>query len=71
MKQSSISLAEALARPAMHMCIDMQNLFSEGPWKTPWMPRVLPKVIDLVGARPKLTSKRRFCSLKIDQGIST
>lgn len=24
-----------------------------------------------VGARPKLTSKQWFCSLKIDQGIST
>ena len=28
-----------------HICIDMQNVFAEEtPWRTPWMPRVLPGV---------------------------
>jgi nicotinamidase-related amidase len=36
---------------AMHLCIDMQNIFAQGGvWETPWMSRVLP-VINEVAAR--------------------
>ena len=34
-----------LTRHTVHLCVDMQRLFStEGPWPTPWMDRVLPVV---------------------------
>lgn len=46
---------------AVHLCIDMQNLFSEGtPWHTPWMKRVLPKVESLARHRPERTVFSRF-----------
>lgn len=36
-----------------HLCIDMQRLFSdEGPWPMAWMPRVTPKVEQLVARAP-------------------
>jgi nicotinamidase-related amidase len=36
---------------AVHLCIDMQNIFARGGlWETPWMERVLP-AIDAVAAR--------------------
>jgi len=39
----------------------MQRLFSpEGPWPTPWMERVLPKVIRLVEHAPERTVFTRF-----------
>jgi isochorismatase family protein len=38
-----------LGAEAIHLCIDMQRLFSpDGIWPTPWMTRVLPSVIELV-----------------------
>jgi nicotinamidase-related amidase len=41
---------------AVHMCIDMQRLFSkEGPWPTPWLERVLPAVVGIVGHQPERT----------------
>ena len=28
---------------AVHLCIDMQNIFAPGaPWETPWLERVVP-----------------------------
>ncbi len=45
-------LMQEIPSQAVHLCIDMQRIFSsEGPWPTPWMERVLPNVIDLVGVR--------------------
>jgi nicotinamidase-related amidase len=45
----------------VHLCIDMQRLFTEeGPWPTPWMKRVKPKVERLVAARPEKTIFTRF-----------
>jgi nicotinamidase-related amidase len=36
---------------AVHLCIDMQNIFSTGGlWETPWMERVLP-TIEAIAAR--------------------
>src|SRR5258707_15878799 len=33
---------------AVHLCIDMQNIFSKGGlWETPWMERVLPTIVTL------------------------
>jgi nicotinamidase-related amidase len=46
---------------AVHLCIDMQNLFAVGsPWETPWMDRVLPCIEELVGSRPQQTIFTRF-----------
>ena len=33
-----------LSAQTVHLCVDMQLIFSEGPWATPWMERVLPAV---------------------------
>jgi nicotinamidase-related amidase len=46
---------------AVHLCIDMQNLFAPGaPWATPWMERVLPQVRALVEHAPERTIFTRF-----------
>jgi nicotinamidase-related amidase len=45
----------------LHLCVDMQRLFSEeGPWPTPWMDRVLPVVSELAGRYPERTVFTRF-----------
>ena len=45
----------------MHLCIDMQRLFSsEGPWATPWMERVLPVVAEIASRFPERTVFTRF-----------
>ena len=45
----------------VHLCIDMQRLFSdEGPWAMAWMPRVTPKVEQLVERAPDRTIFTRF-----------
>ena len=44
-----------------HLCIDMQRLFSdEGPWPMDWMPRVTPKVEQLIARAPERTIFTRF-----------
>jgi nicotinamidase-related amidase len=46
---------------AVHVCIDMQNLFAPGsPWATAWMPRVLPAMEALVVRAPERTVFSRF-----------
>jgi nicotinamidase-related amidase len=31
---------------AVHLCVDMQNIFARGGvWETPWMERVLPAIV--------------------------
>jgi nicotinamidase-related amidase len=48
-------------RNAVHLCVDMQRLFSdEGLWPTPWMSRVLPNVVALVEQAPRRTVFTRF-----------
>jgi len=50
-----------LGPSAAHLCIDMQRLFSnEGPWRTPWMERVLPQVTALAEDAPARTIFTRF-----------
>jgi nicotinamidase-related amidase len=45
----------------VHLCVDMQRIFStEGPWATPWMERVLPVVTELAERYPERTVFTRF-----------
>lgn len=46
---------------AVHLCVDMQRLFADDtPWRTPWMPRVLPRVEQLCAHRPSCNRFTRF-----------
>jgi len=46
---------------AIHLCLDMQLMFGRnGPWPTPWMERVLPKVLHLAETMPARTIFTRF-----------
>ena len=54
-------LPTPLTDKTVHLCIDMQQLFSsEGPWATPWMERVLPVVTEMAGRFPERTVFTRF-----------
>jgi nicotinamidase-related amidase len=58
-------VAEFDVRPliarSIHLCVDMQRLFTdEGPWPTPWMPRVLPVIVEIAGRFPERTIFTRF-----------
>ena len=46
---------------AVHLCVDMQNLFtSRGPWPTPRMEKALPSVARLAAHSPERTVFTRF-----------
>lgn len=48
-------------RDAVHLCIDMQNIFALGGlWETPWMERVLPGIASIVARRQARTIFTRF-----------
>jgi nicotinamidase-related amidase len=50
-----------LTERSVHLCIDMQRIFSaEGPWPTPWMDRVLPVADALASLHPERTVFTRF-----------
>jgi len=50
-----------LTDKAVHLCIDMQRIFSvNGPWATPWMERVLPVVAEIASRFPARTIFTRF-----------
>src|SRR3954463_6160485 len=50
-----------LTRRTIHLCVDMQRLFSaDGPWPTPWLDRVLPVVTELASRHPERTVFTRF-----------
>lgn len=50
-----------LTARTVHLCLDMQRLFSpEGPWPTPWMERVLPVVVEIAARFPERTVFTRF-----------
>jgi nicotinamidase-related amidase len=54
-------LARPLSQRAVHLCVDMQRIFSpDGPWSTPWMERVLPVVTAIVERFPERTVFTRF-----------
>jgi nicotinamidase-related amidase len=55
------SAEQYLTATSVHLCIDMQRLFSsEGPWPTPWMERVLPRVASLAERFAARTIFTRF-----------
>jgi nicotinamidase-related amidase len=46
---------------AVHLCVDMQNIFARGGiWETPWMERVVPTIEAIVERRPQRTVFSRF-----------
>lgn len=48
-------------RDAVHLCIDMQNIFAPGGlWETPWMERVLPTIATIVSRYQARTIFTRF-----------
>ncbi len=50
---------------AVHLCVDMQNLFAAGSdWHAPWLDRVLPVVARVAAARPGQTVFTRFIPAK-------
>jgi nicotinamidase-related amidase len=50
-----------LTERSVHLCVDMQRLFSAGgPWPTPWMDKVLPVVVALASRHPERTLFTRF-----------
>lgn len=50
-----------LTERALHLCIDMQNLFAaDTRWHTPWMARVLPIVTRIAERHPSRTVFTRF-----------
>lgn len=54
-------LSEILSHNAVHLCVDMQNMFArDTEWHTPWLERVLPRVVRLVEAAPAQTIFTRF-----------
>lgn len=54
-------LRGTLGESALHLCLDMQRLFSQdGPWPTPWMERVLPVAAALAERHPERTVFTRF-----------
>ena len=51
----------ALTQRSIHLCVDMQRLFSvEGPWPTPWMERTLPVVSEIAERHAARTIFTRF-----------
>ena len=49
-----------LTEKAVHLCVDMQRIFQDGLWRTPWMTRVLPVVTEIAGRFPERTMFTRF-----------
>lgn len=48
-------------RDAVHLCVDMQNIFAPGGlWETPWMEKVLPTIVSIVSRYPVRTVFSRF-----------
>lgn len=46
---------------AVHLCIDMQRIFSKGGvWETPWMERLLPVVVEIAALYTERTIFTRF-----------
>ncbi|MBB4375409.1 Nicotinamidase-related amidase [Bradyrhizobium sp. Rc3b] len=59
MRDSTSEVAEV--REAVHLCIDMQNIFAPGGlWATPWMERVLPAIVSIVARHQARTIFTRF-----------
>jgi len=56
-----MALQADIGEHVVHLCIDMQRLFSrDGPWTTPCLERVLPNVVKIVKQKPERTVFTRF-----------
>ena len=55
----------------IHLCVDMQRMFSEGTdWKMPWLERVLPNIVSITATHPERTIFTRFIpARKPGQGV--
>jgi nicotinamidase-related amidase len=63
-------LQRPLARSAVHLCIDMQNVYAPGaPWATPWLPRVTPVVLAVAQRFPERTVFTRFITPKTPEDL--
>jgi nicotinamidase-related amidase len=52
---------DPLTERTVHLCVDMQRIFSsEGPWATPWMDKVLPVIATIAERFPERTVFTRF-----------
>src|SRR5258706_5586428 len=62
-----------LGRSSLHLCVDMQRLFYEDTeWKTPWMQRILPKVLEIARPHARSTLFTRFIPAeRPGQGVGT
>jgi nicotinamidase-related amidase len=50
-----------IGNTAVHLCVDMQRMFAEPTaWTTPWMARVLPRVVTLAERQPARNVFTRF-----------
>jgi nicotinamidase-related amidase len=59
MRESKSEIADI--SNAVHLCIDMQNIFARGGvWETPWMERVLPTIASIVSRHQARTIFTRF-----------
>ncbi len=55
------ALSEPLTGRSVHLCVDMQRLFSpDGPWPTPWMDRTLPVIAEIAKVHAARTVFTRF-----------
>ena len=51
----------ALGAGCAHLCVDMQRIFDhETPWRTPWLRRILPNVVEIARAHSHKTAFTRF-----------
>ena len=54
-------LAKPLNERTAHLCLDMQNIFAPGGlWATPWMPKVLPVIVEIAAHHAARTIFTRF-----------
>lgn len=50
-----------LGETCLHLCVDMQQLFSPGgPWAVPWAQKVLPAIVELCARHSERTVFTRF-----------
>ncbi|MGX7871540.1 cysteine hydrolase family protein [Mesorhizobium sp. ORM6] len=63
----------SLGKHCAHVCVDMQRLFAEpSEWATPWITRVLPRIVDLVERKADQTIFTRFIpAARVGQGSGT
>lgn len=65
-----LDLSRPLDASAVHLCIDMQVLFTqEGPWSTPWLAKTLPAVVRLADRFAERTVFTRFIPPRDPAGL--